>query len=115
VTADSLQYTLKVCIEYGQEDIYGFAPKACPNIRFVIARKDLEVVKSQKKYIFFGDEEIQVKGAISREITGGLEKNNSEEQDKIQQLIESGDYTFIPIRDDISSDSVEQALLQLTI
>lgn len=111
---DSLQYTLKVCIEYGDEDMYGFAPKACPKVRFTIARKGLEVIKLQKKYIFFGADEIKVKSTIRREIVGDLDKNTAEEQQLIQQLLESGDHTFIPIRDDISLDSVEQALLRLS-
>jgi len=115
LTENSLQYTLKVCIEYGEEDMYGFAAKACPIVKFVIARKGLEVIASRKKYIFFGDDEIKVKGIISREIIAGLEKNNAEELHKIQQQLESGDYTVIPVRDDISLDSVEQLLLQLAI
>lgn len=114
LTNDSLQYTLKVCIEYGDEDMYGFAPKACPKIRFIIARKGLEVIKSQKKYIFFGTDEIKIKSTIRREIVGGLEKNTAEEQQLIQQLLESGDHTVIPIRDDISLDSVERTLLRLS-
>lgn len=114
LTDDSLQYTLKVCIEYGDEDMYGFAPKACPKVRFTIARKGLEVIKSQKKYIFFGSDEIKVKSTVRREIVGDLEKNTAEEQQLIQQLLESSDHTVIPIRDDISLDSVEQVLLQIS-
>ena len=114
LTDNSLQYTLKVCIEYGDEDMYGFAPKACPKVRYTIARKGLEVIKSQKKYIFFGSDEIKVKSTIRREIVGDLEKNTIEEQQLIQQLLESGDHTVIPIRDDISLDSVEQVLLQVS-
>ena len=111
---DTLQYTVKNCFEFGQEDLYGFANKACPLIKFTIARANLEIIKSQKKYIFFGDNEIKIKGSIKREIIGGLEKNKEDDLDLIKSKIESGDYTFIPVRDDISLDEVEQALLQIS-
>ena len=114
LTNDALQYTLKICVEYGEEDLYGFAPNACPVIKFIIARKNLEVIKSQKKYIFFGDNEIKIKATIEREVISGLEKNKPYEKKLIQQQIETGDYTFIPIRDDISLTDVEQVLRQLS-
>lgn len=112
---DSLQYSLKTCYNYGEEDQYGFAPKACPIVKFVIALKGLEVTRSGKKYIFFGDHEIEVKSKkITREITAGLEEHKPEEQQQIQKHLESGDQTIIPIRDDISLTDVEQVLLQLS-
>lgn len=114
LTNESFEYTLKVCIEYGDEDLYGFAPKACPIIRYTIARKGLEITKSQKKYIFFGAYEIKIKGTIKREIISGLEKNKANEIKLINEKLETGDHTFIPIRDDISIAEVEQALLQLS-
>ena len=114
LTNDALQYTLKVCFEYGEQDLYGFAPKACPVIKFTIARKDLEIIRSQKKYIFFGADEIKIKGSIEREVISGLENNKSEEIKIINELLETGNQTTIPIRDDISSADVEQVLLQLS-
>ena len=111
---NSLQYTLKVCIEYGTEDLYGFAPRACPMIRYTIARKDLEIIKSQKKYIFFGANEVKVKGVITREILSGLEKNSDHEIELIKAKLETGDQTIIPVRDDISITEIEQALLQIS-
>ena len=115
LSKDALQYTLKICIEYGDEDLYGFAPTACPNVRFVIARKGLEVISSRKKYLLFGADEIKIKGTIKREILDGLEKNTDNERELINQLLESGDNTIIPVRDDVPLDSVEQVLLQLSM
>ena len=110
---DSLQYSLKTCYNYGEEDQYGFAPKACPIVKYVIDLKGLEVIRSGKKYIFFGDHEIEVKATIRREIIGGLEEHEAGEQQQIQKHLESGDQTIIPIRDDISLADVEQVFLQL--
>lgn len=114
LTNDTLQYTLKICLEYGEEDLYGFAANACPVIKFTIARKNLEVIKSQKKYIFFGDNEIKIKATIKREVISGLEKNKIDEKKLIQQQLETGDYTFIPIRDDISLTDIEQVLREIS-
>ena len=113
LTDDSLQYTLKTCYNYGEEDQYGFAPKACPIVKYAIDLKGLEVIRSGKKYIFFGDHEIEVKATIRREIISGLDKHKAEEQQQIQEHLESGDQTIIPIRDDISLADVEQVFLQL--
>ena len=113
LTDDSLQYTLKTCYKYGEEDQYGFAPKACPIVKYVVALKGLEVTRSGKKYIFFGDHEIEIKATIRREIISGLEEHKAEEQQQIQKHLESGDQTIIPIRDDISLADVKQVFLQL--
>ena len=72
LTNHSLAYTLKVCINYGEEDLYGFAPKACPNVRFEITLKGLEAKEPVKK-LFFSPEEIEVKGTITRDVIDGLE------------------------------------------
>jgi len=109
----ALQYTLKVCIEYGSEDLYGFAPSACPIIRYTITRKGLEIIKSQKKYIFFGANEIKIKGEISREVISGLEKNSAHEIEIIRTKLETGEHTIIPVRDDIAITEIEQVLLQI--
>jgi len=115
LTNESLAYTLKFCIQYAEEDQYGFAPKACPNVRFSIKLKDLEVKEPGKKYLFFNPDEIEIKGSISREVISGLEKYKSEEQTLILQLLESGNKTTIPVRDDISLEKIFKTLKQLSI
>ncbi|MCW8853542.1 MAG: hypothetical protein OQK76_02445 [Gammaproteobacteria bacterium] len=114
LTNHSLAYTLKVCIKYGEEDLYGFAPKACPNVRFILVLNDLEIKEPVKK-LFFNPDEIEVTGDITRNIIDGLEKYTTEEQTLILNKLESGNKTAIPVRDDISIDRVFQALEQLTL
>ena len=111
---DALSYTLKVCIEYGDEDLYGFAPTACPNVRFKLALKSLEV-KEPVKRIFFSPDGIEVQGDITRTIIDGLEKYKADDQTLIHNQLESGNKTMIPVRDDISIDKVFQTLEQLVI
>ncbi len=115
LSSDSLQYTLKTCYEYADEDQYGFAPKACPTIKFNIALKGLEITRSGKQYVFFGDHEIAIKSTITRKIIGNLEGYKPEQQEQIRKHLESGNETILPIRDDISPKSVEQTLHRLAI
>jgi hypothetical protein len=115
LTDNSLQYTLKTCIEYGDEDLYGFAPKACPKVRYEIALEGLEVIKSGKKYLIYGDEEVHVKGNIKREVIKGLEKLKPEERELFLKKLNLHNQTIIPVRDDVTADSVKQVLLDLSL
>lgn len=109
----SLRYTLKVCVEYAEEDIYGFAPKACPQVSYEIKLRGLEILGSGKKYYFYGDTEIRVRGQITRNIIQGLESFTPYIREQIIAVMETGDETLIPIRDDISPDRVQRLLQQL--
>ena len=112
---DSLQYTLKTCIKYGDEDQYGFAPKVCPDVTFTIALKGLEVLDTGKKYGFYGTPEVRIKSsAIKREIIGGLKDKKPEERELILEVFEKGFETAIPIRDDFSLEEVKQVLEKLS-
>ena len=113
LTADALHYTREMCIEYGAEDLYGFAPKACPDVKFTIAFDGLEVLKAGKKYGFYGPAEVQVKGSIQREIIGQLRDQKPRDRKRILEKFESGDRTMIPVREDISLDRVKAVLRRL--
>lgn len=110
---DSLHYTQEVCVEYGEEDMFGFTPKVCPQVKFVIALKGLEVIDTGKQHYFYGTEEIRVRSAVKREIIGELTQQKPEDRKLILEKIESGDVAAIPVREDFSLDRVKQVLLQL--
>ena len=112
---DSLQYTQKMCMEYGEEDLFGFTPKVCPDVTFIIALKGLEVLDTGKKYGFYGTPEVKVKSSvIKRVIVGELKDKNKEERELILEKFEKGFETAIPIRDDFSLEQVKQVLLKLS-
>jgi len=113
LTNESLAYTLKFCIKYGEEDLYGFTPKACPNVRFNILLTDLEI-KEPKKTLFFNPDGIDIKGSITRDVINGLEEHKIEDQKLILNKLESGNKTTIPVREDISIEKFFQTLDQLT-
>ena len=115
LSSDSLQYTQKVCIEYGEEDLFGFAPNVCPDVTFIISLKGLEVLGTGKKYGFYGTQEARVKSSkIKREIIGELKDKKAEERERILEVFETGDETVIPVRDDFSLEKVARVLKELS-
>lgn len=111
---DSLHYTRKkMCFEYDEEDLYGFAPKVCPDVKFVVALKGLKVLGAGPRYGFYGPEEVKVRSTINREIIGNLEDQKPKDRERILEVFEKGDETAIQIRDDISLERVKQVLQQL--
>lgn len=112
--SDYLSYTQKICIEYGDEDLYGFTPKVCPDVKFTITLKDLEVFETGKRYGFYGTMEVRVKSTIKRKIIGDLNDQKQEDRELILGKFEQGDKTAIPIRDDFSLEKVKQVLQQLS-
>jgi hypothetical protein len=115
LTNDFLNYTSRICIIYDEEDNYGFAPKACLNVKFKVALKDLEVKQPGKKYLFFNPDEIEIKGLIAREVINGLEKYKTKDRKLILKMLESGSKTTIPVRDDISLEKFFEVLKQIAI
>lgn len=114
LTQDVLQYTRKFCIEYGEENLAGFTPEVCPDVRFIITLKGLEILRMGKRYHFYGQPEILVKNNIAREIIGELQDQKPENQTLILENFEKGDKTAIPVRDDFSLEEVAQVLKQLS-
>ncbi len=115
LNSDLLSYTQKICIEYGEEDLFGFTPKVCPEVKFIISLKGLEVIGTGKKYYFYGTQEIRVKSIIRREIIGELKDQKPEARELILEKLEQGDETAIPVRDDFSLERVKQVLQDLSL
>jgi len=116
LSSDSLSYTQKkMCMEYGEEDLFGFTPKVCPDVIFTIALKGLVVTDTGKKYGFYGTPEVRVKSSvIKRVIIGELKDKKPEERELILEKFEKGFETAIPIRDDFSLERVKQVLQELS-
>lgn len=110
LTTDTLSYTRKKCYEYGKEDLFGFRPEVCPEVRYHINLTGLEILKSGQKYLLFGPPEITVKSQISREVLSGLEKLDAQGQEEITKMIGTGNEELLPIRQGIPKDRVEAEL-----
>lgn len=115
LNSDLLSYTQKICIEYGEEDLFGFTPKVCPEVKFIISLKGLEVIEMGKKYYFYGTQEVRVKSTIRREIIGELKEQKPEDREMILEKFEQGDQTAVPVRDDFSLERVKQVLQDLSL
>jgi len=113
LTNDALHYTLEMCIQYGEEDLFGFTAKTCPDVKFVVGLKGLDVLSTGKEHYLFGTGEVKVQGKIEREIIGQLEDLSPRERRLALKKFEKGDKTVIPIREDISLDRVQAVLEQL--
>lgn len=114
LNTESLQYTQKICIEYGEEDLFGFTPKACSNVKLNITLKGLEVVGTGKKYGFYGTPEVRVKATVTRVTSVELKNMNAEEREIFIKKLNNGKTTAIPVRDDFSLEKVSQLLQQLS-
>lgn len=102
ITGDSLNYTRERCLEYGEEDLFGFKEKVCPEILYTVDLQGMEVLSSEKEYVFFGDERVKVEGEISRRIISGLEELQADERDLVTEMVqEDGDQLTIPIREGV--------------
>jgi len=113
LTNDSFHFTLKTCFEYGEEDLFGFREKVCPEVQYVISWDGLEVKKAWKEYYFLGRSQVKVKGKINRVVISGLDTVEPSERSKIDKELDQGDETVIPIRDDVSVSKVKEALMIL--
>ena len=118
LSSSSLIYTQNICIEYGEEDLFGFTPKVCPDVTYVISLKGLEVLDTGKKYGFYGTKEVRVKSSVvEREIISELKDKKPAERELILEKFEKldkGEGTAIPVRDDFSLDKVKQILQELS-
>jgi hypothetical protein len=105
---DTLTYVLKKCMEAGEEDLFGFAAEACPNVKYTVSLNGLDVKTVKKKYTFYGTTVVRVKGRIQREIVGNFDTLSDDARRFVMEKIDSGPKTDIPIRSGIPVDQVEK-------
>jgi len=96
----SIGYTREECVEYGEEDMYGFRKKVCPKRRYTIGLKGLKVLRGRRS-LFFRRGTLRVQGAIERRILSGMDGLDQAESRLAAAVLETGDQTVIPIREDI--------------
>ncbi|MGU9978215.1 MAG: hypothetical protein ACNYNY_06045, partial [Candidatus Oxydemutatoraceae bacterium WSBS_2016_MAG_OTU14] len=62
LTPEKLAYTRKICVSVGQSKEVTGRTKACPDVRFEVFFKGLEMFPFRRKYFVVGQREIEVKG-----------------------------------------------------
>lgn len=112
VSPEALYYTRRTCIEYGPFNEYGIKTQTCPDVRFRIARKGLQVRRVKQALMFLGNYEVTLSGEVEREILT-LDRYPSSVKARLSAYLESGNEITIPIRDGIPRERLQAALREL--
>ena len=68
LASETLAYTRKGCIKYGEEDLNGFQETACVTVQTTLELAGLRVIRAQKGIPLVAERELVVEGKIQREI-----------------------------------------------
>ena len=113
LSPDTLTYTSRVCIEYGEEDLTGFTPTACPDVKYTISLNGLVFDGVKKEYMFFGRTVARVEGQADRQVVGNFNIKSNQDRKKVLRLIDTGNVTNIPMRSGISSDEISKVFYDI--
>lgn len=102
----TLSYTTNICIEYGLFRDHGFTDEACPDVRFNIALNSLKIGERKSGIPFFSKSKLTLVGQIDRKILN-IERYKARARPRIQQFLEKGNETLLPLRSDIPASQVE--------
>lgn len=110
LTSDALSYTVKRCYEVGEEDLFGFAPEICPEIRYTLHLEGMKIVDTGRKYFLFGPPVVVLNGQVRREILTSLQDVTSQQKDILHKEIDTGDNVVLPIQQGSSMERVQTEL-----
>jgi hypothetical protein len=114
ITSEAISFTRKHCIVYGEEDIYGFQPQVCLNVKTMLKRNGLMVLSKQARSLFSSDQQIQVGGGIAIELLTPLPKLSVGDKRDVMNELNVGDKLWISIRSEIDLDRVVQQITSLS-
>ena len=78
LTPKKLAYTRKFCLSAGKAAEINARTKICPDVRYHVFFKGLEVGGYERKYFFLGSREVQVTGTVKRKMLHDLSEYSSE-------------------------------------
>lgn len=110
MTDDSLAYTIKKCYELGEEDLFGFPPEICPEIRYTLNLKGMELIETGRKYLLFGPPQIKLHGQIQRDILTDLQGVKPELKELLLKKVDTGNEVVLPIQQGTPVERVQKAL-----
>lgn len=105
---NTLTYVLRRCVESGEEDLFGFTPEKCPEVKYTVDLNGLELKTVKKKYTVYGPTVARVKGQIQRQIVGNFNPQNDDVRRMVMDQIDSGPKTDIPMRSGIPAEQVKK-------
>ncbi len=110
MTDESLAYTIKKCYELGEEDLFGFPPEICPEIRYTLNLNGMKLVETGRKYLLFGPPEIKLRGQVQRDILTDLSDVKPELKEMLFKKVDTGNEVVLPIQQGTPVDRVQKAL-----
>jgi hypothetical protein len=113
VTDKAIIFKRKDCFNYGQEDWNEFQDRACPNVKYIISRKDLKIVDRDNGFFGMGSTALYVSGNIEAEILD-LGEFQPKHQEVIKATIQKNiEKLKINVRSGMPQNKVEAIFLKL--
>lgn len=113
VTSRWFEYTRRLCVATGNNPDITARTKVCPEVRYQIHFKGLQVMNYEREYVVFGRRQLEVKGDIRRKLLHDFKEYPRDVQRKLLAVYKSkvrDGATFIPIRRDIPMQRVINVL-----
>jgi hypothetical protein len=110
---NKLSYVHKTCVKSGEEDLFGFIPMTCPDVKYTVSLMGLDVKSVKKRYTFYGPMVARVKGNIQREIIANFNPENDDVRKLVMDQIDTGPMTDIPIREGIPAAQVKKVFSEI--
>ncbi len=110
----ALRFTRELCVEYDRPNFAQQRKRACGKAHYSLGLVGLEVLESSKKLLYWGRNSVSVRSpAIERRYE--LNQQSLPERDRalLEQELESGDISEVPVRDGVAVDVVRERLKQL--
>lgn len=104
LTPRRLEYTRKLCLSAGKSPNVDGRTKVCPDVRYRIYFKNLNVGDAARKYHFFGQREIKVTGKIRHKMMHDFREYPSYTRRQLLAAYKRATRegaTFVPIRQDV--------------
>ena len=104
VTPRWLEYTRRICLATGNNPDITARTKICPEVRYQIHFKGLEVLDYNREYVVFGGRQLEIKGGIRRKLLHDFKEYPEDVQRKLLSVYKSKvreGATYIPIRRDV--------------
>lgn len=118
VGQETISYTRKVCLRAGMSKEAHERYQGCPDVNFVVSRKDLLARASGKKLILFGSSVVYIEGTIDGKLKGSWEEFPIEFRKDLERDFnykENGKESIFPVRGDFSVTRMVNALRALSI
>ena len=115
ITPQKLEYTRKFCIVGGNAYDVEARTRLCPNVRYRVYFKGLEIGEQERKYLIVGRREIEVIGEIKHKMLHDLREYPRELRRQLLNAYKNATRagaTFIPVRKDVPIHRVVEILRQ---